>query len=193
MRILLMGTVFWLITGCAVAKPLPSAEVLSPTERAESMDARIVELNKDELLEKVSQYLSHYINEKVGLRVERTQISDEDSVRFVAVESKLDGALVLRVKELKAFVMGLQEQSMKVDLALGLSVFDAFGKRIYQRVVRDQQEKRFEISDVRPDVERFVEAVMKSALSQYIKDPELKVIIAKFKYGSLGGVIAQLF
>jgi hypothetical protein len=72
-------------------------------------------------------------------------------------------------------------------------VFDEAGQEIYRRIADGHYEKRIGITVVEKSAGELVEAVVKETLSQYVKDPELKKIIAKFKYGTLGGAIAQIF
>lgn len=201
-----------LTNGCATAKlskgPDPAVLInhdeIAPIGVATAMDERDSEkigtigatsivVKKNDLVDLVGNHLVRYINEKIGLNVERVQVTGNDSIKLVATKKKVEGVIVLRIKSLKMFSMDALLQPVEVNLTLELVVFDESGQEIYRRIADGHYEKRIGITVVEKSAGELVEAVVKETLSQYVKDSELKKIIAKFKYGTLGGAIAQIF
>ena len=198
-NVFVMAFVFFALTGCATARlskgPDPSLLIqhkeISPVGVANAVDDRESEkigtigatsivVKKNDLVDLVGNHLIRYINEN-------------DSIKLVATKKKVEGVIVLRIKSLKMFSMDALLQPVEVDLTLELVVFDERGQEIYHRIADGHYEKRIGISVVEKSAGELVEAVVKETLSQYVKDAELKKVIAKFKYGTLGGAIAQIF
>ncbi len=163
------------------------------SEKIGTIGATSIVVKKNDLVDLVGNHLIRYINEKIGLNVERVQINENDSIKLVATKKKVEGVIVLRIKSLRMFSIDAILQPVEVNLTLELIVFDEVGQEIYHRIADGHYEKRIGISVVEKSAGELVEAVVKETLSQYVKDPELKKIIAKFKYGTLGGAIAQIF
>lgn len=210
--IFLIAFVFFAVTGCATARLskgpdtslLVQHKEVSPIGVADAVDDRKSEkigtigatsivVKKNDLVDLVGNHLIRYISEKIGLNVERVQINENDSIKLVAMKKKVEGVIVLRIKSLRMFSMDALLQPVEVDLTLELIVFDEVGQEIYHRIADGHYEKRIGISVVEKSAGELVETVVKETLSQYVKDAELKKIIAKFKYGTLGGAIAQIF
>lgn len=163
------------------------------SEKIGTIGATTIEVKKSELTNLVSNHLIRYINEKIGLNVERVEVSDSDSIKLIASKKKVEGIIILRIKSLRMFSLDALLQPVEVDLTLELSVFEEGGQELYRRVITGHHEKRIGISIVEKATGEIVEAAIKDTLRQYAKDPDLKRIIARFKYGAVGGAMAQIF
>ncbi len=204
MRALLFVITSLILTGCATARlpkgpeshalilyenagriGVPRAADERKGENIGTIGGAVIKVRKYDLVELATNYLVYYINEKIKLNVVRVTLGESDPAEVVASAYKVDGLLVMKIKELKMFSIEALMQQVKTDLTLELMVFDASGVKIYNRVVTSHHEKRIGVSIVENSTGKIVEAVVKGALKQYGKDPELRKIIAKFRYGSL--------
>ena len=163
------------------------------SEETGTIGIRSITVRKTDLTELVSRYLLHYIHEKIGLNAERIQMNEADSVKLAATKNKVNGIIILKIKELKIFAPDARLQATEVNLMLELTVFDDSGHEIYRRTVKRRYEKNADAFVAELNTDKFIEAAMKDALKQYVEDPALRKIIAKFKYGTVGGVIAGIF
>lgn len=201
-----------LLTGCATArlsKGPDTFELIRHENRAEvgvakAQDERksegagtiggaFVRVKKSDLTELATNYLVQYINSKVELNVVRVAMEGEASVKEIAVSHMVEGIVLLKVKEMKLFSIEALLQPVEADLTLELIVFDSTGDQIYSRTVTGHNETRIGISIVENSTGKIVEAALKDALSQLVKDSELRAIIGKIKYGSIPKVLKILY
>ena len=204
--LLLVGTACvtaWLATGpdsIAFIQPedtAPEAGAGDTTyrkdEKVRVMEAESIEVKENDLVDLVSSYLIDYINQTMGLNVEQAQSEETASIKLVATKNQVDGAIILKIKALKMISIDALSDPLTVDLTLELVVFDAGGQEIYRRTVTGHLEKRISPSILEERVGELFKPVVKDALGQFGKDPDLKRVIAKFKYGVVGGAIAKIF
>lgn len=193
------------LTGCASAQPGTSPEtthaivqhkeVTMPeavkvmddrgNKKARTIGATVIQTNGNNLVELVTDHFIKYINDKARLNVVKVAIKESDVIEEVVDTYKLEGMAILKIKELRVFSIDAFIQPVEVDLLLELSIFDKSGQKIYNRTISGHHEERIGLIIVENNVENLVEIVLKDALNQYGKDPELKKIIMKFKLGSI--------
>jgi len=207
-QIALLIVVSILIQGCATAQLSKGPDTYALIEHQESaafgipkaMDERkgenagtiggaLIKVKKKDLVELATNYLVQYINQKVGLNVVRITMSESEPAEVIMAKHNVDGIVVLKIKELKMFSMDALLQPVKTDLTLELMILDKSGRAIYERTVTGHDEKRIGVSMVEKSAGKIVETVVKDALSQLVKDPELRKIIARFKWGKLSKVL----
>ena len=162
-------------------------------ERAGIAGALPIDIKKETLVRLVGNYLIDYIHKETGLRVERIEIAELDSIKLAVTRNKVNGIIVLKIKTLEISFLIESQKSLQADAALELIVFDENGVEIYRRTVKEHYKKqtRFPVSE--QSVSELVESVVKNTLKQYLKDPDLKKVIARFKYGPIGGFITRIF
>lgn len=210
MKNVILGLLLFSSAGCATARlpEGPDASILihqepAPVVVARASDEREGEkigtigattifVKKGGLVNLVSNHLVRYINEKVGLNVERVEVSETDSIKLIATKKKIEGVILLRIKSLRMFSVDALLDPVQTNLTLELVVFDEAGREIYRRVATGHHEKRIGVSVVEKSAGELVESVVKETLRQYLRDPDLRRIIARFKYGAVGGAIAQI-
>lgn len=211
MKYVIPGLLLLSTVGCATARlpkgpdtsilirhqepaPVVAARALDErgSEKIGAIGATTIFVRKSELVNLVSNHLIRYLNEKVGLDVERVQTIETDSIQLTATKKKAEGVILLRIKSLRMFSLDALLDPVQTDLTLELIVFDERGEAIYRRAVTGRHEKRIGISVVEKSAGELVESVVKETLRQYLRDRDLRRIIARFKYGALGGAIAQI-
>ena len=152
-----------------------------------------INIRKEALIHSVGNYLIDYIHHETGLRVERIEINETDSIKLVATKNKASGVIILKIRTLEIMSLGESKKSMQADAVFELTVFDEHGAEIYRRTVKEHYEKQTTRQISEQPIMEFAESVVKNTLKQYLKDPDLKRVIARFKYGAIGGVIARIF
>jgi len=162
-------------------------------ERAGIAGMLSIDIKKETMIHLVSNYLIDYINNETGLRAERIEINETDSIKLVATRNKVSGVIVLKIKALEIIFSSESQKSVQADAALELIVFDENGVEIYRRTVKEHYKKQIGLPVSEQSVSELVESVVKNTLKQYLKDPDLKRVIARFKYGAIGAFIARIF
>ncbi len=177
------------LTSVGVAATVDDRE----SEKVGTIGAATITVRKSDLANVVGNYLIKYINEKVGLNVERVQMNETGSIKLAASKNKVNRIIILTIKTLNMFSLDALLQPVDVNLTLELRILGEGGDEIYRRTVTAHYAKRIKIPVIEKNTGELVESVAKEALRQYSKDQDLKKIIAKFKYGTFGGTLAKLF
>ncbi len=163
------------------------------SEKIGMIGAAAVIVKKSDLADLVGNRLIRYINEKIGLDVERVQLNETDSIKLITTRKKMKGVIILKIKSLSIFAAGALTHPIEAKMILELTVLDETGQKVYQRIANGHHKQQVTIPITEETTKALVESVIKTALRQYGEDPDLKKIIAKFKYGTIGGVIASIF
>lgn len=170
---------------------IASGCISSPKSKKEMQTPVFVDRStqKSDLPDLITHYLVHYINLKAGLNVERLQ---SVPLELIANDDKKEESIFLRVGKLRIVSNDALLEPLVADLTLELKVLDKNGAQIYQVMVTGHHENPVAFPDGEGTVRSLTEGVVKDTLKRLIQDPELKKIIAKYKYGTLGS-IASLF
>ncbi len=170
---------------------IPACASTSAPKMKESAPQRLLEdrSQKADLRELVTHYLVHYIHLKAGLSVERIQRDDSRAIELIAAQDKKEESVFLRVDRLRLFSENALLEPLEAELTLEVRVLDRNGAEIYRKTVTGYHAVFVLFEEGRAIL---AEGTVKDALKQLIKDPELKGIIAKYRYGALGS-IASIF
>ncbi len=147
---------------------------------------------KTNLSDLLTHYLIHYINLKAGLNVERVHKDQTTPLELIASQDKKEESVFLRVNKFRIFSDDALFKPLAADLTLELEVLDKNGAQIYRTMVTGHHENPAVIPVLEETARSLAEGVVKDTLKRLIQDPELKKIIAKYKYGTLGS-IASIF
>ncbi len=163
------------------------------SEKIGVIDSAAIIVKKSDLTDLVGDRLIRYINEKVGLDVVRVQLNETDSIKLITTKKKMKGVIILKIKSLRIFAADALAHLIEAEMILELTVLDEVGQKIYQRTASGQHKQQAITPITEETTKVIVESVTKTALRQYSEDSDLKKIIAKFKYGAIGGVITSIF
>lgn len=172
------------MTGCASApKPGKQMPILSPSKESEP---------QTNLPDLITHYLVYYINLKAGLNVERLHKDQLVPLELTASNDKKEESVFLRVSKFRISTDDALFKPLVANLTLELEVLDKNGAQIYQTTVTGHHENPTAMPVLEETARSLAEGVVKDTLKRLIQDPELKKIIAKYKYGTLGS-IASMF
>lgn len=146
--------------------------------------------DKIEIADLLTHYLVHYINLKAGLSVERLHRDQSIPLELIARNDKSEEIVFLRVSKLRIASDDAFLKPLEAELTLELTVIDKKGMEVYRRTFVGRHTNDAVFMILENGASKLAEGVVKDALKQFIRDPELKKIIAKYKYGAIGSVVA---
>ncbi|HOW59106.1 MAG TPA: hypothetical protein PLO78_05205 [Candidatus Omnitrophota bacterium] len=184
MRIILFALILLTASGC-VSAPAGQTGGAGPAA-IESKPA------KTDLSELVAHYLIYYIDAKAGLRLERIRAEKSKTIELAAEKSKKEESVFLRVGKFRIFSEDALLKPLEADLTLEVRALDKDGAEIYRKIVDGHHANQNAFAVLEESADDLAKGAVKDALMRLDEDPELKKIIAKYKYGTLGA-IASIF
>jgi hypothetical protein len=169
------------LTGCRSVQPSV------PPDVSTAMAEEAVNPAND-LAEFVAGYIRFHINDKTGLKFERIKTGAAQEVELVTAKDQSEGMMFMKVREFSLNSSDLLSKPLEAKLVLELIILDAQKSELYQRSVTGHYEVGLEELMKQASSRKLAEAVVKSALSQFAEDLELKRTIARLKYGAIGNL-----
>lgn len=188
----LIGLILIFISGCATAKLTsgPSlalihhpdalnvgvSKVIDERESANAgtIGATGIRVKQGDLSSTLTNYLTQSVNSNMNVNVTPVAAATDRNAASVAENSNTDRVLAVTIKKIKVFSADAIMQPVEVHLDLEMNVYDRKGKNIYSAPISGSYEKRIGLTIVDKATGELVEATVKDAVNNIVKDEGLK-------------------
>jgi len=172
---------FVTVQGCAVMpKPAVMISELNPKKSKELIEKSTVAEN-DEVTSIVLSCIVKSINQKTGFKIIGINRNSILPVQIIAKPQRGEGLVVIQILGIKVNKT-IGNALSEISLSLALTIFDHSGESIYLRSVTVQKKEALELVEL-------LELTAHNALEEYLQDSDLRAIILRLRFGSLGNIL----
>lgn len=200
---LLLPTVILLLsfsTGCATAKLSrgPDTYALSKHpdgirlgvnkvvderngDKVGTIGAAIINVKRQDLANLATNYLISQLNTSFKANIEEVAVTAPEQIPAEAEKRNVKGLVLARISHLRMFSMDAIMQPVKVELNMEAELYDAGGQLLFNKSFPGNFEKRIGISLVEHSTGQLVEATVRDAVSNLVKDTDFKTSVASLR------------
>lgn len=189
-------------SGCSVLSSLPPApNTFAPTiypdkikigvskvsdsrdnTKAGSIGGLIINVDNKSLSDFTSNYLLHYLNEKMQINVVRIEDIAGNDLPAVAQKYSVERLVVGNVADINMFSLDELLQPTEVGIVIEIVVYDSQGSQLYKRSVVGNFRKRVNSFIIERSTGKLVEEVVKDAMNNLINDADFKKAVVESKH-----------
>lgn len=142
--------------------------------KAGSIGGLIINVDNKSLSDFTSNYLLHYLNEKMQMNVVRIEDIGDNNVATVAQKYGVECLVVGNVVDINMFSLDELLQPTEAGIVIEIVVYDSQGSQLYKRSVAGNFRRRVNSFIIERSTGKLVEEVVRDAMNNLISDVNFK-------------------